>query len=133
METHFDNISVQVINLNCSYEKAFDNLKDPLFQKEWGVRFFKDIVEEDGAYIADTRFGKMTMRVDADEATGYIHTYMNGIRTNPSLLVRNGEDSCVYLFALLKPAAAPAEMFLQQGVPNLKQDLQNLKNILESN
>ncbi|WP_143309214.1 hypothetical protein [Chitinophaga vietnamensis] len=133
MENSFDNISVQVIELNCSYEKAFSNLKDPLFQKEWGVGFFKDITEENGQYIADTRFGKMVMHIDADEATGYIHTSMNGVRTNPSLLVRNGETSCVYLFALLKPEAAPVETFRQQGIPRLVADLQRLKHILESN
>jgi hypothetical protein len=41
MENSFGNITVQVIELNCPYEKAFSNLKDPLFQKEWGSRFFQ--------------------------------------------------------------------------------------------
>jgi hypothetical protein len=33
------------------------------------------------------------MRIDADEATGYVHTSMNGIRTNPSLLSGDPDEA----------------------------------------
>ena len=74
----------------------------------------------------------MDMKVISDESSGVIDTYMDDRLTNPSRLIALGDDACVYVFTLFKPAVAPEEMFQGQGIPNLKKDLAALKAILES-
>lgn len=131
MENMFSSVTTQVIDLNCSYEKAWALLSDPLFQKQWGASFFEDIRSEESRFTAETRFGKMDMKVVSDKASGIIDTYMNGMLTNPTRLMRLGEDACVYSFTLFKPAVATNEMFQSMGISNLKKDLKTLKQILE--
>lgn len=132
MENTFNGVTTQVINLNCPYKKAWTLLSDPLFQKKWGTSFFKDISNGETGFIAETRFGKMSMKVVSDEALGVIDTYMDGVLTNPTRLMRLGDDACIYTFTLFKPAIATEEMFQTQGVTNLIKDLKALKQILES-
>ena len=132
MENLFNSVTTQVINLNCSYEKAWISLSNPFFQKEWGRSFFKDIREEMSSFKADTRFGLMDMKVESDKTTGVIDTYMNGALTNPSRLTKLGDNACIYTFILFKPASAPVEMFQSMGISNLIKDLEVLKQILEN-
>jgi hypothetical protein len=132
MENKFNSVTTQVLNLNCSYQKAWASLSDPLFQKEWGVSFFKDVRKEASGFTAATRFGLMAMKMVCDEASGMIDTYMNNVLTNPSRLTKFGENACIYTFILFKPEVAPEEMFQSQGIPNLKKDLALLKQLLEN-
>lgn len=131
MEEVFKSVTTQVINLMCSYDYAWTFLSDPLFQKEWGKSFFIDIYKTGTGFTAVTRFGEMNMQVVSDKKSGVIDTYMNQTLTNPSRLIKQSENACIYVFTLFKPAVATPEMFQSQGIPNLKEDLKNLKRILE--
>lgn len=126
------NYTVQHVHIQCSYEMAWAYLNEPMNQKEWGVHFYEDIRKEGDTYIAKLPFGELPMTLSSHVKTGSISLRFGEGETIPSWLIKSSGDSCLYVFTLFQPAGMPDLVWKQQGIPNMEEELQVLKNILEN-
>ncbi len=131
METIQKSVITLTVVINCHYEKAWQYLTDPMNQKEWGVHFFEDITLEEDTYWATVPFGKVPLMLLTDKASGVIDIKLGEGEPMRTRLVGHGENVS-YIFTLVKPEAMPDKVFDEVGVPNMKEELEILKNILEN-
>lgn len=127
------NYTVQHVHINCPFDLAWDYLKEPMNQKEWGIHFYKDVKKVGNEYIATIPFGEVTFKLEANEITGSIDLHFGDGEAVPSRLIKSSERSCLYVFILFQPKAMPDAAWEQQGIPNMVEELQLLKSILEKN
>ena len=125
-------VTTQTISIKADFEKAFSYISNPLNQKKWAINFIKDVKEVGNGFIAITPFGEAPIQIKSDINNGLIDIL---IGENPSpthtRLIKN-EEGCEYIFTLLKPNEMPEQLWLNQGVPGLIEELQTLKSILEN-
>lgn len=125
-------VTTQSISIKADFEKAFNYISNPLNQREWAINFIKDVKKRGNSFIAVTPFGETPLRIRSDMNSGLIDILMG---ENPSpthtRLIKN-EEGCEYIFTLLKPNEMPEQIWLNQGVPGLIEELQTLKSILEN-
>ncbi|MGL1887593.1 MAG: hypothetical protein OCD76_13840 [Reichenbachiella sp.] len=114
-----------------SYDLAFDYLADPFNQKEWAVHFVLDVERINGEVIATLPFGKMPIRIESDRSTGVIDIYL-GDGPSRTRLIEIEDKLCVYNFTLAQPKDMPDEVWKNQGLPNMEEELNTLRTILES-
>ncbi|HAA15002.1 MAG TPA: hypothetical protein DCE41_26235 [Cytophagales bacterium] len=131
METILQHAVTLSITLACPYSVAFDYLSHPPHQKEWAVHFFQDIREEDGQFIATLPFGEMPIRLDADRETGVLDIYLGDGAPTRTRLVEVGEGLCLYNFTLVQPPQMPDSVWEAEGIPNMEDELNRLKLLLE--
>lgn len=126
------NSTTQSADMRVPYDKAFDYLTSPQTYQEWSVNFIKAISTENDELYALTPLGKTKFRIKGDRPTGMIDLYF-GDETPPisTRLLANGPGA-TYLFTLFKPEAMPEHVWLEQGIPGLAEELQLLKQILET-
>jgi len=132
MESVIRNVVTLSIVINCPYDKAFDYLSRPLNQKEWAIHFFQDIEERDGQVIATLPFGKLPMRIESDSETGILDIYLGDGKPTRTRLIEIEEGLCVYNFTLAQPKKMPNEVWETKGLPDMKDELNTLKTILET-
>ena len=126
------NESVQHIHIGCDFDTAWAYLTDPLNQAEWGIHFFREIMQEDNQYMAVLPFGKLPMRLVADRESGCIDLFLGDGQPTHMRLVKSSETSCLFVFILFQPTGMPDEVWQSEGIPNLTEELALLKHILEA-
>lgn len=132
METVPNNIVTLSITTTCSYETAFNYLSKPINQKEWATHFYQDIEEIDGKFIATLPFGKMSLEIKSDSKTGTIDIYLGDGRPTCTRLIETNKNNCIYNFTLAKPKDMPDEVWKDKALPDMKDELNTLKSILEN-
>ncbi|MEL6538857.1 MAG: hypothetical protein AAFQ98_25805 [Bacteroidota bacterium] len=120
------------ITIACPYSVAFEYLSAPLNQKEWAVHFFQDIREVEGQYLATLPFGELPLRLEAQEGTGVLDIYLGEGAPTRTRLIAVGADQCLYNFTLVQPPNMPDSVWQKEGIPNMEDELQRLKAILEN-
>lgn len=133
MKTVLNAIVTLSVTINCSYDKAFEYLSQPLNQKEWAIHFFQDIEEIDGKFIATLPFGKMPMEIKADAETGVLDIFLGSANPTRTRLNQIEDTVCVYNFTLVQPPNMPDEVWQNKALPDMQDELNRLKTILESN
>ena len=129
--TQLREATVQTISIHADYDKAFEYITNPLNQKEWAVNFIKDVVFEDGKYIATTSFGKAGLECHCDKKNGVIDWIMGGGEPIKTRLIKNLKG-CEYSFVLFQPDGMPDIVWEKEGIPGLIEELETLKSILEN-
>lgn len=132
METVLRTVVTVSVTINCTYDNAFEYLSIPINQKEWAIHFFQDIEEIDGAYIATLPFGKLPIDIKSDYKTGVLDIYLGDNNPIPTRLIQIEEDISVYNFTLTQPKNMPDEVWNNVALPNMREELDTLKSILES-
>jgi len=132
METLLRNIVTLSVTMNCSYDVAFNYLSVPMNQKEWAIHFFQDIEEIDGKTIATLPFGKLPLEIKSDYETGILDIYLGEGRPTRTRLINIEEGLNVYNFTLAQPKGMPDEVWLNKALPDMKEELDSLKSILEN-
>lgn len=132
METVLRTVVTLSVTINCAYDKAFNYLSIPLNQKEWAIHFFQDIEEVNGKYIATLPFGKLPMEIKSDYETGILDIYLGDGNPTRTRLIKIEDHLCVYNFTLAQPKDMPDEMWNNVALPNMKDELNILKSILEN-
>ncbi len=117
------------VTIDAPYEVAFAYLSDGRHAAEWAINFLKEVREADGGLTVVTPFGEQPYIVRADLETGVVDQVI-GDTTSAARLVPNAEG-VDYLFTLQQPAGMPDDAF-DGGVRGLREELDTLKNILES-
>lgn len=125
------NYTVQTVHIQCPFDVAWDYLKEPMNQKEWGIHFYKDIKKVGGQYLATLPFGEVPLELKANETSHCIDIYFGGGEPVPSRLIKSGDNSCLYVFILFQPTNMPDVAWEGQGIPNTIEELETLKKILE--
>lgn len=125
------NYTVQNVHINCPFDLAWDYLNEPLNQKEWGIHFYKDIKKVGNDYIASIPFGDIPFKIETSKNTGSIDLHFGGGEAVPSRLIKSSEHSCLYVFILFQPEPMPTIAWEKQGIPNMVEELELLKAILE--
>jgi hypothetical protein len=123
-------VTTQTISINAEYNKAFDYISNPLTQKEWAIKFIKDVKETDNGFIAVTTFGEMPLAFRTDERTGIIDIILGSGEPIPTRLIKN-ENGCEYLFTLFQPRGMPDFAWEKEAISDLTSELKELKSILE--
>lgn len=132
METVVRNIVTLSVTLNCSYDVAFNYLSIPINQKEWAIHFFLDIEEIDGKTIATLPFGKLPMEIKSDQETGILDIYLGEGKPIRTRLINIEEGLNIYNFTLAQPKGMPDEVWNNTAVPDMQDELNTLKSILEN-
>jgi hypothetical protein len=131
METVLRNIVTLSVTINCSYDDAFKYLAAPINQQEWAVHFFQNIEEVDGQTIATLPFGRVPIEIISDYDSGVLDIYLGDGRPTRTRLI-NIEDSInVYNFTLAQPQGMPDEVWQNKALPDMQDELNILKSILE--
>lgn len=125
------NSTTQTISINKDYSEAFDYISEPLNQKEWAINFIKDIRETNEGLVALTPFGESKLKFNSDKNTGLIDIVMGDAEPIPTRLIKN-QNGCEYIFTLFQPNEMPDEVWSNAGINGLKEELETLRNILES-
>ena len=125
------NYTVENVFINCSFDLAWDFLIDPINQKEWAIHFYKGVQKVGDQYIASLPFGDVPLRIGNDKETGSIDLFLGDGGPVHSKLIKGSDNSCLYIFILFQPQQMPDIAWEQEGVSNLKKELQLLKTILE--
>ena len=131
METVLKNIVTLSVIINCPYDTAFDYLSNPLNQKEWAVHFFQNIEEIDGQIIATLPFGKLPMEIKSNAQSGTLDIHLGDGKPTRTRLINIDKDVNIYNFTLVQPIGMPDEVWTNQALPNMEDELNRLKVILE--
>lgn len=132
METVLRSIVTLSVTMNCSYDIAIDYLSKPMNQKEWGTHFYQDIEEIDGKFLATLPFGKMPLEIKSDFETGIIDIYLGDGKPIRTRLIEIEDNLCIYNFTLAQPQGMPDEVWKEKALPDMEDELNNLKSILEN-
>lgn len=132
METVLRNIVTLSVTINCSYDKAFEYLSIPINQKEWAIHFFQDIEEIDGKTIATLPFGKLPMELKSDYKTGILDIYLGEGKPTRTRLINIDDNLNVYNFILAQPKGMPDEVWKNKALPDMQDELNTLKRIVEN-
>ncbi len=132
METILRNIVTLSVTINCSYDTAFEYLSKPINQKEWAIHFFQDIEEIDGKIIATLPFGKLPMEIKSDYETGILDIYLGDGKPIRTRLINIEDNINIYNFTLAQPQGMPDEVWKNKALPDMEDELNNLKSILEN-
>ncbi len=132
METALKNIVTLSVILNCSYDTAMNYLSKEINQKEWAIHFFKDIEKKEDEFIAPLPFGKFRIKIKSDYQTGILDIYLGDGKPNRSRLIEIEKNLCIYNFTLSQPKEMPNDVWKNKALPNMKDELNTLKLILES-
>ncbi len=132
METLVRNIITFSVSISSPYDKAWDYLTNPLNQKEWAIHFVSEIELKDNMYWATLPFGTLPLRLETDKESGVIDMILGDGEPIRTRLVPNGPDACMYIFTLPQPPNMPDEVWETVGVPNMEEELNVLKSILEN-
>jgi len=130
MEVVLKNVVTLSITLQCSYQKAIGYLSNPMNQKEWAVHFYQEIEEIEGQFIATLPFGKVPLEIKPDIKTGVVDIYLGG-KPICTRLIEIDENLCMYNFTLAQPEGMPNEVWENKAVIDMKDEMNNLKLILE--
>jgi hypothetical protein len=133
METVLRSVVTLSITIICSYDTAFEYLSIPINQKEWGTHFFQDIEEIDGKTIATLPFGKLPMKIKSDYKTGVLDIYLGDGKPTRTRLIKIEDSINVYNFTLAQPKGMPNEVWKNKALPDMQDELNILKSILENN
>ena len=131
METVLKNIVTLSVIINCPYEIAFEYLSNPLNQKEWAVHFFQNIEEIDGQIIATLPFGKLPMEIKSNSKSGTLDIFLGDGKPTHTRLINIEEGLNIYNFTLVQPKGMPQEIWHNKALPNMQDELNRLKSILE--
>jgi len=132
MKTVLRSIVTLSVTINCSYDKAFEYLSIPINQKEWAIHFFQDIEEIDGKIIATLPFGKLPMEIKSDYETGILDIYLGEGKPTRTRLINIDDNINVYNFTLAQPKGMPDEVWENKALPDMQDELNTLKRILEN-
>ena len=132
METITRNVETLTVTMTVDYQVAFDYLADPFSQKEWATKFVLDVEKVDGEIRATTPFGQVPLRVASNQELGTLDIYMGGDKPTRTRLIEIEKGLCVYNFTLAQPPQMPDQVWINQGLPNMKEELDHLKTILET-
>lgn len=132
METLLRSIATLSVTINCSFDTAFKYLKTPINQKEWAIHFFQDIEEIDGKTIATLPFGKLPMEIKSDYETGVLDIYLGNGKPTRTRIIEIEENLCIYNFTLAQPKGMPDEVWKNKALPDMRDELNTLKLILEN-
>ena len=130
MEVVLKNVVTLSITLQCSYQKAIDYLSNPMNQKEWAIHFYQEIEEIDGRFIVTLPFGKVPLEIKSDFKTGVVDIYLGG-KPICTRLIEIEENLCIYNFTLAQPEGMPNEVWENKALADMKDEMNNLKVILE--
>ncbi|MEM7370344.1 MAG: hypothetical protein AAF587_17175 [Bacteroidota bacterium] len=122
--------TTQNIHIRSSYDKVFDYLQQPVNQREWAIHFVKDVKEGPDGYIAVLPFGELPLKMHSDKTTGILDMELGQSRI-PTRLISKGPNECLYIFTLFRPEGISDMEWLQVAIPNLREELFSLKQILE--
>jgi len=131
MKTMARNVETLSILFTGKYETTFDYLAHPLHQKEWATQFVLEVEEVGGEYIATLPFGKMPLRINANKELGTLDIQMGDGKPTRTRLIEIEPGVCMYNFTLAQPPQMPDAVWFNEGLPNMKAELDQLKNILE--
>jgi len=132
MEVALKAVITLSVTINCNYNTAFDYLSVPTNQKEWGIHFFQDIEKIGDQYIATVPFGKLPMVIKSNRETGILDIYLNDGNPIRTRLIQIEENISVYNFTLVQPKNMSKEEWDTIALPNMKDELNILKSILEN-
>ena len=132
METVLRSIATLSVTINCSYNTAIDYLSKPMNQKEWATHFYQDIEEIDGQFIATLPFGKIPLVIKSNTKTGIVDVYLGDGKPVRTRLIEIEENRCIYNFILAQPKGMPDEVWKNKALPDMKDELNTLKLILEN-
>ncbi len=132
METLLRNIVTLSVTINCSYNTAFEYLSKPINQKEWAVHFFQNIEEINGKTIATLPFGKLPMEIKSDYETGVLDIYLGDGKPARTRLINVEDNLNIYNFTLAQPQGMSDEVWKNKALPDMEEELNNLKSILEN-
>ena len=132
METVLRNIVTLSVTITCLYDKAFEYLSIPINQKEWAIHFFQDIEEIDGKTIATLPFGKLPMELKSDYDTGILDIYLGEGKPTRTRLINIDDNLNIYNFTLAQPKGMPDEVWENKALPDMQDELNTLKLILEN-
>ncbi|WP_430906620.1 hypothetical protein [Maribacter sp. 2-571] len=131
METVLRNIITLSVTLHCPYDRAFEYLATPINQKEWAIHFFRDIEEIDGKTIAVLPFGKLPMHIKSDYKTGILDIHLGEGKPIHTRLIEIDSNTNVYNFTLARPKGMPDDVWKNKALPDMQDELNILKRILE--
>ena len=120
------------VSFSADYNTAFIYLADPMNQKEWAIHFVQDMEKTEEGYIATLPFGKASFYIQSDHNTGIIDLNIGEGKPIRTRLIEIEEGWCTYVFTLAQPIDMPDEVWDNEGLPNMGEELQELKSILEA-
>lgn len=132
METISRNIETLSIQINCSYDLAFEYLSKAINQKEWATSFFQDIKVINGETIAFLPFGTLPITIKSDHSSGVLDIYLGDGKPTHTRLINIDSSINIYTFTLSQPKGMPNDVWKNKALPDMAEELNNLKLILES-
>ncbi len=132
MHTLIRNVITLSISFTADYYKSFDYLADPMNQKEWAIHFVLDMETTEEGHLATLPFGKVPFSIQSDRKTGVLDLYIGEGRPIRTRLIEIDEGFCTYIFTLPQPKEMPDVVWENEGLPNLKEEMELLKLILEA-
>lgn len=131
METLLRSVETLSVTIDCSYKTAFEYLSTPINQKDWAIHFFQNIEEIDGKVIATLPFGKLPMEIKSDAETGVLDIYLGNSKPIRTRLIHIEGNMNVYNFTLAQPNGMPDAVWKTEALPNMQDELNILKSILD--
>lgn len=119
------------VTLQVPYDDAVAYLREPRNLGEWSVNFIRCQREEGGRILVDTPLGEVPVTIAEDASTGVLDIHLGAGEPIPTRLVRN-DEGCEYTFTLHQPPAMPDQIWESQGIPELQEELDVLRRVLES-
>ena len=131
MKASLGSVETLSVTINCSYETAFEYLAAPLNQKDWAIHFFQNIEEIEGEIIATLPFGKLPLEMKSDVETGVLDIHLGDGQPTRTRLIHIADNLNMYNFTLAQPKGMPDAVWENEALPNMQDELNILKSILE--
>ena len=119
------------ITFKAGFDPAFEYLANPMNQKEWAIHFIKNVEKTTDGYMATTPFAQLPIRIDADERTGVLDFYLGEGHPTRTRLIEIEDGTCTYTFTIAQPKEMPDTVWENEGLPNMKEEMEILKEKLE--
>lgn len=123
----------EIIWLNLPKDVVFDFLADVSNLPLWATEYCSGVSHVDGRYIAETSFGPMITRHDADRATGVIDMCSgpdeNDMALFPARVIAMPDGRIIVSFTFFQPPDLPDEIFARQHA-SLKLELAQLESVI---
>ncbi len=118
------------VTIDAPYDTAFDYVADGRRLAEWSTGFIFAVKEQGADLVASTPYGDLPLRVIADRESGAVDNVIGDARYR-GRLIPNGRG-VDYVFTLHQPPNMPDEAWERDGIQGLRQELENLRKVLES-